>query len=64
MFSICKQTHPATGVEHAISCYFFNKTERNLVLAGANTLKVFRLIPDVDPKSKEKISGSFKMYTV
>lgn len=58
MFSVCKQTHPATGVEHAISCHFFNKTERNLVLAGANTLKIFRLIPDIDFKSKEKISGN------
>ncbi|KAK9877151.1 hypothetical protein WA026_016894 [Henosepilachna vigintioctopunctata] len=59
MFSVCKQTHPATGVEHAISCYFFNKTERNLVLAGADTLKVFRLIPDVDLKSKEKVSDIY-----
>ncbi|XP_030753926.1 cleavage and polyadenylation specificity factor subunit 1 [Sitophilus oryzae] len=60
MFSICKQTHQATGVEHAISCFFFNKTEKSLVTAGANILKVFRLIPDVEAKSKhEKYSEFF-----
>ncbi|XP_017784844.1 PREDICTED: cleavage and polyadenylation specificity factor subunit 1 isoform X1 [Nicrophorus vespilloides] len=52
MFSICKQTHPATGVEHAISCYFFNKLEKCLITAGANILKVFRLIPDNETKPK------------
>lgn len=39
MFSICKTTHPATGVEFSISCHFFNASERNLVTAGANILK-------------------------
>lgn len=58
MFSICRQSHPATAVEHAISCYFFNKVEKCLVTAGANILKVFRLVPDVDPRSKaERYSG-------
>lgn len=57
MFAICKQTHPATGIEHSISCNFFNNTEKNLVTAGANVLKVFRIIPDVDPNSKEKYTG-------
>lgn len=59
MFSICKQTHPATGVEHAISCHFFSKAERILVTAGANVIKVFRLIPDVDLKNRhERFSGN------
>jgi cleavage and polyadenylation specificity factor subunit 1 len=52
MFSICKQSHPATGVEHAIACHFFNKSEKSLVTTGANIIKVFRLIPDVDAKSR------------
>lgn len=57
MFSLCKQTHPATGVEHAICCNFFNNAERNLVTAGANILKVYRIIPDVEPNNKEKFTG-------
>ncbi|KAF5272324.1 hypothetical protein FQA39_LY07925 [Lamprigera yunnana] len=54
MFSLCKQTHPATAVEHAISCHFFNKAERTLVTAGANVIKIFRLIPDVDPRNRSE----------
>ncbi|XP_019876681.2 cleavage and polyadenylation specificity factor subunit 1 [Aethina tumida] len=59
MFSICKQTHPATGIEHAISCYFFNKSERSLVTAAANIIKVFRLIPDIDSKSRSDRYSEF-----
>ncbi|CAH1107318.1 unnamed protein product [Psylliodes chrysocephalus] len=59
MFSICRQSHPATAVEHAISCYFFNKVEKCLVTAGANILKVFRLVPDVDPRSKAERYSEF-----
>lgn len=58
MFSICKQTHPATGVEHAISCNFLNKIEKCLVTAGANILKVFKLVPDSESRLRgEKFSG-------
>lgn len=61
MFSINRQTHPATGVEHAISCYFFNRSEKNLVIAGTNFVKVFRLIPDIDPKHRaDKYTGKYK----
>ncbi|XP_015609072.1 cleavage and polyadenylation specificity factor subunit 1 [Cephus cinctus] len=54
MYSVCKSTHPATGVEHAITCYFFNRIEKCLVVAGANIIRVFRLIPDVDTTKREK----------
>ncbi|TGZ49690.1 Cleavage and polyadenylation specificity factor subunit 1 [Temnothorax longispinosus] len=54
MYSICKSTHPATGVEHAITCHFFNRTEKCLVVAGADVIRVFRLIPDVDMTRREK----------
>ena len=47
MFSLCKQSAVATGIEFSIKCRFFNNDE-NLVLAGANVLKVYRLIPHVD----------------
>ncbi|KAK3924905.1 Cleavage and polyadenylation specificity factor subunit 1 [Frankliniella fusca] len=53
MFSVCRQTHPATAVEHAITCHFFNRSERSLVVAGANILRVFRLVPDAIPNKNE-----------
>jgi hypothetical protein len=55
MYSICKLAHPATGVEHALTCYFFSRTEKSLVVASANIIRVFRLIPDVDPASKKDV---------
>ncbi|KAI5737751.1 hypothetical protein M8J76_016444 [Diaphorina citri] len=55
MFSICKETHPATGVEHAVSCHFYNRAEKCLVVAGANIIRVFQLVPDIDPVSKTKL---------
>ncbi|XP_028164475.1 cleavage and polyadenylation specificity factor subunit 1-like [Ostrinia furnacalis] len=50
MFSICRQTHPATGIEHAVSCCFFSTDEVCLVTAGANIIKVFRLFPEGQTK--------------
>ncbi|XP_008551779.2 cleavage and polyadenylation specificity factor subunit 1 [Microplitis demolitor] len=55
MYSICKTKHPATGVEHSITCNFFNRSEKCLVAAGANVIRVFKLIPDIDPVKKDKI---------
>jgi len=57
MFSIAKQKHPATGVEHAVTCHFFNRSEKALVVAGANILRVFHLIPNIDPSLKENFTG-------
>uniref|UniRef100_A0A1B6G369 Cleavage and polyadenylation specificity factor subunit 1 n=3 Tax=Proconiini TaxID=565685 RepID=A0A1B6G369_9HEMI len=53
MYSVCKTTHPATGIEHSITCNFFNRSEKSLVVAGANVIRVLRLIPDVDPNKKK-----------
>ncbi|VVD01045.1 unnamed protein product [Leptidea sinapis] len=50
MYSICRQTHPATGVEHAVSCCFFDTEETCLVTAGANIVKVYRLVPEGNTK--------------
>ncbi|KAK7575512.1 hypothetical protein V9T40_011798 [Parthenolecanium corni] len=52
MFSVNKTTHPATAVEHVISCNFFNQSGKSLVVAGANIIRVFQLIPDVDLSRK------------
>lgn len=52
MFSINKTTHPATAVEHVLSCNFFNQSGKSLVVAGANNIRVFQLIPDVDLSRK------------
>lgn len=64
MFSICKQSHPATGVEFSITCRFFNNTEENIVTAGANILKVFRIIPDVSANPTEKYTGKSRIARV
>ncbi|KAG8038870.1 hypothetical protein G9C98_003177 [Cotesia typhae] len=55
MYSICKNIHPATGVEHSITCNFFNRSEKCLVIAGSNVIRVFKLIPDIDPVKKDKV---------
>ncbi|CAG9827412.1 unnamed protein product [Diabrotica balteata] len=59
MFSICRQNHPATAVEHAISCYFFNKVEKCLVTAGANVLKIYKLVPDIDSRLRSERYSEF-----
>lgn len=61
MFSVCKQSHPATGIDFSISCHFFNNYEENIVTAGANILKVFRIIPDAEPFGNEKYSGLWSL---
>ncbi|XP_060653356.1 cleavage and polyadenylation specificity factor subunit 1 [Drosophila nasuta] len=58
MFSLCKQTHAATSIEFAISCRFFNNVEENLVVAGANVLKVYRIAPNVDAVQRQKLNPS------
>lgn len=57
MFSLCKQSVPATGVEFAIKCRFFNNLEKSLVVGGANVIRVYRIIPDVPINSQEKFTG-------
>jgi cleavage and polyadenylation specificity factor subunit 1 len=54
MFSVFKQSYPATSVEHSIYCRFYGGREKNLVVAGANVLRVFRLIPNTDEKILKK----------
>lgn len=60
MFTLCRQTHPATCVEFAITCRFFNDNEENIVIAGANILKVYRIYPENDPTSKNINSSKLK----
>ncbi|XP_052749426.1 cleavage and polyadenylation specificity factor subunit 1 [Galleria mellonella] len=74
MFSICRQTHPATGIEHAVSCCFFNNEDVCLVTAGANIIKVFRLLPEgptkevnaagqpIPPKMKLECLASYTLW--
>ena len=53
MYSVIRTPHPATAVEHSIEAHFFGPWERNLVIAGANLLRVFRLIPDLSQDDNE-----------
>ena len=46
MFSVFKEVHAPTGVELSTYCYFFDRREKNLVIAGADYIKVFRFVPD------------------
>ncbi|XP_053203071.1 cleavage and polyadenylation specificity factor subunit 1-like [Panonychus citri] len=44
MYTLVKEIHSSTTVEHCIYCHFFNLSEKNLVIASFNQLKVYRLI--------------------
>lgn len=47
MYTLCKTTHQATGVEHSLYCNFFNNFEKSLVVCCNNILKVYRLVPEL-----------------
>ncbi|XP_074600985.1 cleavage and polyadenylation specificity factor subunit 1 [Brevipalpus obovatus] len=44
MYTFSKQIHNPTVIEHCVYCNFFNLTERNLVVAAFNEIRVYRLI--------------------
>ncbi|XP_070574061.1 cleavage and polyadenylation specificity factor subunit 1-like [Ptychodera flava] len=52
MYALYKQIHPPTGIEHCLYCNFFSKDEKNLVIAGATQLNVYRLHGDIDTSTK------------
>uniref|UniRef100_T1J479 Cleavage and polyadenylation specificity factor subunit 1 n=1 Tax=Strigamia maritima TaxID=126957 RepID=T1J479_STRMM len=60
MYAVHKQLHPPTGVEHAIYCHFFNRREKNLVMAGSNQLRVFRLTHETDNNGRIKETNDSK----
>ena len=47
-WNLLRTNHPATGVEHSIEAKFFGPWENNLLIAGTNNLRVFRLVPDLE----------------
>jgi len=48
MYSLFKQIHPPTGLEHSVYCNFFHPWEKNLVVAGVNQLHVYRINSEPD----------------
>ena len=54
MYSLLRTPHPPTGVEHSIEAHFFGPWERNLLVAGANILRVFRLVPDLTQNNPDE----------
>lgn len=66
MFSLCKQTRIPTSVEHAVYCYFFNRVDKCLVVAGVNILRVYRLVPTdttcQPPKTKFECLAQYKLF--
>ncbi len=69
MFSVVRSPHPATGIEHSVYAKFFGPWETNLVTAGTNNLRVFRLVPDQEttlnaahPKMKLECLATFTLF--
>lgn len=58
MYSLNKQVHPPTVVEHSIYCNFYNDSERNLLTGGSNQLKVYRLVAANDASKSSEASTS------
>lgn len=54
MYNLCKITHPALGVELSLYCNFFNHREKSLVVAGANVIRVFRLVAELPPRASRR----------
>ena len=46
MYSIHKTMHPPTGIELSLYCNLMGQGDHQLVVAGSNLLKVFRLVPE------------------
>ena len=61
MYTIVRSSHPATAVEHSLACNFFSRAEQNLVVAGANVLRVYRLVPDLDKEQTQEEEGRLKL---
>ena len=57
MYTVLRSSHPATGLEHSLSYNFSNNAEKHLVVAGANVLRVFKLVPDLEVKSGTDDNG-------
>lgn len=70
MFSLIRTPHPSTGIEHSIEARFFGPLENNLVTAGTDNLRVFRLVPDPEgqvigadrPKMKLECMATFQLF--
>ncbi|KAK3856715.1 hypothetical protein Pcinc_036978 [Petrolisthes cinctipes] len=54
MYNLCKMTHPTLGVELSLYCNFFSHREKSLVIAGANIIRVFRLVAEVPTRSSRR----------
>ena len=71
MFSVVRTPHPSTGIEHSIQARFFGPLENNLVVAGTDNLRIFRLVPDIEsnmfhdadsPKVKLECLATYKLF--
>lgn len=56
MYSIYRQLHPTTGIEHCIYCNFIDIEEKNLVIASINQLHVYRLNQEADSVGSNAVS--------
>ena len=70
MFSLVRTPHPSTGIEHSIQAHFFGPWEKNLLVAGTDNLRIFRLVPDLEgqvvgadrPKMKLECMATYQLF--
>ncbi|XP_052818827.1 cleavage and polyadenylation specificity factor subunit 1-like isoform X2 [Mya arenaria] len=60
MYTVYKQLHPPTGVEHCLYCNFLNGQEQNLVIAAVNQIHVYRLNPEAEASTTDKEDSGVK----
>ncbi|XP_053718091.1 cleavage and polyadenylation specificity factor subunit 1 [Synchiropus splendidus] len=60
MYAVYKQAHSPTAVEFSVYCNFISSQEKNLVVAGTSQLFVYRIIRDVESRSKTDKSSDVK----
>ena len=60
MYSLNKQIHPPTVVEHSVYCNFYSDNERNLIVGGSNQLKIYRLISSTKNEDVTSIENNDK----
>jgi len=62
MFSLFKEVHPPTSIDHSVKCHFFNDQEINLVTAGAAKLNVYKLYDIEEDATKSDVPGFTDHY--
>jgi len=60
VYSLYRQVHPVTTVEHCICCHFVDADQKNLVVAGTNLIQVYRLNVDAETGPRDGVAAGAK----